>query len=422
MSCEEAYEWMQRDLDGDLNDNEKAILRQHLALCRECASLYQRLSSLSTHLAQLPLVEPPINIVNSILPELDRIDLERAITSPIQEQAAAFEKPRRRTKRAVWYRYIGGVTAAGLLISAVVFTLNNENQPVKQSAFSSPQVKVENTAEKHNKALAEADAQRNTEKRTDEQETDIPSTSQPSVSAEAERKAEASSEQNAKENSEAAPDTKKSQDETKRYVAQAPAEHAQERTSTSGQKDTNEQNTTAASESGKENPPAEEDSASAGNGGASIAQAPDASDSNQHAAMAKESEPSKDNGKTNNTTSALALAKEQAKEGQKPGRPAIASAAQSSTYRPPGKPSPEEQYFVSKVDNRLLVRDANGGIAFITRPWNDMYNVSYRWIDAKRIVYNLEYVGGTGQTDTVPLQSQEWMIDLEKNVERPIYK
>ncbi|WP_205628939.1 hypothetical protein, partial [Acinetobacter baumannii] len=95
---------------------EQTMLKQHLTLCRDCASLYQRLSSLSTHLAQLPLVEPPISIVNSILPELDRIDRERAVTPPIQEQAAAFEGTRQRTKRAIWYRYIGGATAAGLLL------------------------------------------------------------------------------------------------------------------------------------------------------------------------------------------------------------------------------------------------------------------------------------------------------------------
>lgn len=421
MSCEEAYEWMQRDLDGDLSDDEQTMLKQHLTLCRDCASLYQRLSSLSTHLAQLPLVEPPISIVNSILPELDRIDRERAVTPPIQEQAAAFEGTRQRTKRAIWYRYIGGATAAGLLLSAIVFALNDDGQPLKQSAFSSPQVKVGNTAQEHTKAFAEANEQKKIQQQTGDQQATVPSDPQPPAPGEAAPEAGVSSNQGTESN-EAAPDTKKPYGEAKRSVAQVPAEQQQERASVPEQKNTGEQSASPAPDSGKgEQPPAPDNPAPAENGGVSIAQAPNASDSSQRAGIMAEPEPSKDNERPN-ANNAVALAKEQSKDGKKTGRPAIASTAQSSTYKPPGKPSPEEQYFVSKVDNRLLVRDANGSIAFITRPWNDMYNVSYRWIDAKRIVYNLEYVGGSGQADPVPLQSQEWMIDLEKNVERPIYK
>ncbi|WMT42342.1 anti-sigma factor [Paenibacillus sp. D2_2] len=77
MKCSEAVEWMHRYLDHDLNDEESAQLFEHIRNCRDCAEEFDILKMLNSKLEQLPKVMPKINLVDSILPQLDEIDRAR---------------------------------------------------------------------------------------------------------------------------------------------------------------------------------------------------------------------------------------------------------------------------------------------------------------------------------------------------------
>ncbi|WP_202080709.1 anti-sigma factor family protein [Caldalkalibacillus salinus] len=70
MNCDKALEWIQRQLDHDLNPNETEELQQHLSHCTTCQEQYDKLTTVSGELETLPDVSPPINIVDSILPHL----------------------------------------------------------------------------------------------------------------------------------------------------------------------------------------------------------------------------------------------------------------------------------------------------------------------------------------------------------------
>ncbi|OUM97251.1 MAG: hypothetical protein BAA02_08220 [Paenibacillaceae bacterium ZCTH02-B3] len=101
MKCEEVMELMQRELDRDLDDLEKARMRQHLAECPECAELFARLKKLSDELEQLPRVVPPYSLVDAILPQLDRLAADAAgssVSAP-QGDGAGSPPPARRPFR-----------------------------------------------------------------------------------------------------------------------------------------------------------------------------------------------------------------------------------------------------------------------------------------------------------------------------------
>lgn len=109
MICTEVGELMQRQLDFDLNEQELTTLMTHLSECKDCKELFERLTLLSGSLEQLPRVTPSINIVDSILPELDAIDRQRS--------AAA-------KKYSPWMRW--ATTAASVAAAAaVVFVMSN---------------------------------------------------------------------------------------------------------------------------------------------------------------------------------------------------------------------------------------------------------------------------------------------------------
>src|SRR5690606_36159744 len=57
--CEEALEWIQRELDGDLAPEEEVLLRRHLSTCIQCAAEADRFRRLSEGLSRLPRVTPP---------------------------------------------------------------------------------------------------------------------------------------------------------------------------------------------------------------------------------------------------------------------------------------------------------------------------------------------------------------------------
>ncbi|HEY8529598.1 MAG TPA: zf-HC2 domain-containing protein [Paenibacillaceae bacterium] len=121
MKCEEVMELMQRELDRDLNDLEKARMRQHLAECPECAELFARLKRLSEELEQLPRVVPPYSLVDAILPKLDQLTADAAGSpgsAPNADRAGSppsAPRPLRRPGTAVYVR-IAAAAVFGLVI------------------------------------------------------------------------------------------------------------------------------------------------------------------------------------------------------------------------------------------------------------------------------------------------------------------
>lgn len=77
MNCPEAVEWMHRYIDRDLDEEESAVLLQHIHACSNCAEEFEMLNMLSAQLEQLPKVTPKFSLVDSILPQLDAIDQAR---------------------------------------------------------------------------------------------------------------------------------------------------------------------------------------------------------------------------------------------------------------------------------------------------------------------------------------------------------
>lgn len=75
MKCAEVMEWMHRYLDHDLSQDEMIEMFRHIDDCSSCAEVFDRLQLLSQQLEQLPDVKPPFSLVDSILPQLDQLDL-----------------------------------------------------------------------------------------------------------------------------------------------------------------------------------------------------------------------------------------------------------------------------------------------------------------------------------------------------------
>ncbi|EFM12720.1 conserved hypothetical protein [Paenibacillus curdlanolyticus YK9] len=142
MTCQEVMDFMQRQLDGDLNENEAEILTAHTRHCSDCADMFDRLKRLSTELESLPKVVPAFSIVDSIMPQLDQIEIASA--EPKQPEAegdtevsqpASRRAPRRREggwfKRVSWPA-VSGVVAAGI-VAGLFLVMYNPIQPNMES-------------------------------------------------------------------------------------------------------------------------------------------------------------------------------------------------------------------------------------------------------------------------------------------------
>lgn len=140
MTCQEAVEWMQRNLDHDLDDSEREKMMAHVSQCRDCTEMYTRLQQLSHELASLPRVMPPFSLVDSILPQLDEIDRMR-IRDKTEEHLSATSHhvpviPSSKRWMSQWKRVfplgtIGGVVAAGVMIA--LFITNTDSGMMKRS-------------------------------------------------------------------------------------------------------------------------------------------------------------------------------------------------------------------------------------------------------------------------------------------------
>lgn len=134
MNCQEVTLLMQRDLDHDLDGQGKNELERHLASCKECAEMYDRLKRLAFNLENLPKVEPKYSLVDAILPQLDLIDREKFA----DEQAAAGEAgsvqvlKKEKKRKGFWLPAIGPAAAA--LLFALVLLDGEKTDQMKQSA------------------------------------------------------------------------------------------------------------------------------------------------------------------------------------------------------------------------------------------------------------------------------------------------
>jgi anti-sigma factor RsiW len=154
MKCEEVMESMQRYLDDDLHADECAAMREHMKTCASCAEMFERLTRLSEELVNLPKVEPPYSIVDSILPRLQEIDrhlsAERS-PAPAEPPVVATAEPavghspaERRRKRLFLYRIIGGAAAAVVFIGIAIQQL--PQFVTRDSAESAPSAGAANSS------------------------------------------------------------------------------------------------------------------------------------------------------------------------------------------------------------------------------------------------------------------------------------
>lgn len=131
MTNEEVNEYMHRYLDDDLSDDEAELLMEHLRQSPATSAMFERLKRLHSDLEQLPRVTPPISIVDSILPRLEREGLwsdptvsntEQTATSVNKARTAAPERGSKTGRQRIHYKWLGGVVAAGIALAVFITT------------------------------------------------------------------------------------------------------------------------------------------------------------------------------------------------------------------------------------------------------------------------------------------------------------
>lgn len=123
MNCQEVVEYMHRYLDQDLDPEETAQMYRHVAVCPACAEKFNVLKSLSRDLEDLPAVTPPYSLVDSILPQLDAIDLARQEQAKVDDDkgpAVMMPELKRSRRTTSWWGSIAGRTAIGTAAAAVI--------------------------------------------------------------------------------------------------------------------------------------------------------------------------------------------------------------------------------------------------------------------------------------------------------------
>lgn len=402
VSCEVIYELMQRDLDEDLSHVEKQRLLTHLASCTQCSDLYERLYSLSTHLAQLPAVKPPVSIVQSIMPRLDEFDYMRA---EHREQAAASETVEEgimlsSKRKRFWFRSFAGAAAAAAVLTVTIW--NMEGSPLQQTAFSPAkpkQVQERANVEGDDRPLAAQPPAANSPAAGESQ---VPSVSKPPVVSgqkpSVEKQADGAAESNAI-SSNKAESSAGARDDRASAVVETPPKMPDEKPVT----EAGDKQQKAEVEEKIEKPSADS--------GTAIVQ--EQKPEKEAVAEQEVPRPDADVGKRNML---VGFASQEDAEKKTENHVTAAETEKSVIPR-----VVQEEYFVSKSGNRLIVRDGNGEIQFATHDWGDTYSVSYRWVGNTRILYTLDYQGAGMEIGPRP-QTQEWLIDLNKNIERPLFK
>jgi len=128
---DEVADLIQRDLDGDLSDEEKSLLLALVQQNPEFQLKYGRMQKVNSDLAALPPVAPPFSIVDSILPNLNEeldANIAAPVTSaaiPVLERKKQVATPVRRGVLPIWLTKVGSVTAAACLLLGLFAVANN---------------------------------------------------------------------------------------------------------------------------------------------------------------------------------------------------------------------------------------------------------------------------------------------------------
>ncbi|QYR20170.1 zf-HC2 domain-containing protein [Paenibacillus sp. sptzw28] len=177
MNCQEVMEYMQRQLDGDLDERETEILTTHTRHCQDCASMFERLKLLSAGLDNLPKVTPSYSLVDAIMPRLTELQAAKAadhslmpINSeehtalPVRRADPGAAAARRRDRFSL--RVIGGVVAAGVVFGmfllAEPFSFLNKSGIMNDSAQMTADTAAESAGATRFSA-SEANAQKSDE-------------------------------------------------------------------------------------------------------------------------------------------------------------------------------------------------------------------------------------------------------------------
>ncbi|MCQ6558371.1 anti-sigma factor [Paenibacillus mendelii] len=183
MNCQEGMEYMQRQLDGDLDERESEALISHTRHCQQCAAMFERLQLLSAGLENLPKVTPPYSLVDAILPRLAELPAAEAVRAPVgertQKQAERVVPVKRWTDRFSM-RAFGGVLAAGVVVGlflvtyqpdgaakndASLFDASSANMAMdsgKQSSSSESQSAPDDSEQNADEEVSTSSADRNT--------------------------------------------------------------------------------------------------------------------------------------------------------------------------------------------------------------------------------------------------------------------
>ncbi|NGZ73809.1 anti-sigma factor family protein [Saccharibacillus alkalitolerans] len=143
MRREEALEYMNRYLDHDLSEQETEELFRHLGDSPEAREDFEFLKGLSDKLESLPDVQPPISLVDSILPRLNEINRAANAAEPKaapemlseMESKRMFgeEAPNRRRPASFWRsalgRTVGGTAVAAAVLGIFVATYEPKEMP-----------------------------------------------------------------------------------------------------------------------------------------------------------------------------------------------------------------------------------------------------------------------------------------------------
>lgn len=142
MNCIEVGELMHRKLDFDLSAQEEKELELHLTQCSSCHLIFERLSSLSTQLEQLPHVTPPFSIVDSILPKLMEVEIEeKTLIKQDEEAVTAAQKMNKGTKKKAWL-----ITTTSVAVAAAALILTVNVSPNSSSSENTAQIAISHDA------------------------------------------------------------------------------------------------------------------------------------------------------------------------------------------------------------------------------------------------------------------------------------
>ncbi|TCN01542.1 putative zinc finger protein [Paenibacillus sp. BK033] len=144
MTCQEVIEYMNRQLDGDLDEHENEILMNHTRHCPDCAAMFERLKKLSDELGNLPHVMPKYSLVDAILPQLEEIGPFRQPEAAAVEMAPAAvpaqtqqTKRRAKERHQLRFRAITGIIAASVAAGLFLVSYNAGLFPSSSNSFDS---------------------------------------------------------------------------------------------------------------------------------------------------------------------------------------------------------------------------------------------------------------------------------------------